>query len=330
MRRMGLTKYFGRAGQARLPSMIGAAALGALALLLVVDATGRAGRDTKLLIVLGAFAIMLTITVCFGWSIDRAWARARRSAERRVSSFNDEFVARVSHQLRTPLTSIVGYAQLIEARTDEDTEAVTTVIAQSVELSCLVDDLTTTARLDANLLSIEPRPVAVGDAIATATAFVDLLGTSVDVDCREADVLVDPDVFRHVVRNLLFNAHRHGRPPITVRGQPTEDRYVLQVVDEGPGIPAGVESAMFGRFVHGDDDDPGHRAVGLGLAVAQELTELMGGEIAYRRFQGETHFILDLPLVRSRRRRSLRSPTSIGAVQDEAFMPSVSLTTTRR
>lgn len=327
---MGLTKDFGRAGQARLPSMIGAAALGALALLLVVDATGRVGRDTQLLIVLGAFAIMLMITVCFGWSIDRAWAQARRSADRRVSSFNEELVARISHQLRTPLTSIVGYAQLIETRIDEDAEAVTTVIAQSVELSCLVDDLTTTARIDADLLLIEARPVAVEDEIATAAALVDLLGTSVHVDCREADVLVDPELFRHVVRNLLFNAHRHGRPPISVRGQPTADRYVLQVVHEGPGIPEGVESAMVGRFVRGGDNDWGRRALGLGLAVAKELTELMDGEIAFRRFQGETHFILDLPLVRSRRRRSLRSPAFVGAFQNEAFAPPPSLTTTRR
>lgn len=327
---MGLTKDLGRAGQARLPSMIGAAALGALALLLVVDATGRAARDTKLLIVLGAFAVMLTLTVCFGWGIDRAWARAERAADRRVSSFNGEFVARISHQLRTPLTSIVGYAQLIEPSSDEDTEAVTTVIAHSVELSCLVDDLTTTARIDAGLLSVEARTVSVRDEVAAATGLVDLLGTGVQIECQYAEVLVDPELFRHVVRNLLFNAHRHGRPPFSVRGQPTYNRYVLQVVDEGPGIIDGVEAAMFGRFVHGGDDDRGRRAPGLGLAVVKELTELMDCEIAYRRFQGETHFILDLPLVRTRNRRSVRSPASAGVLHPENPAPLAGLTTTRR
>lgn len=310
--------------------MIGAAALGALALFLIVDFTGRASRETELVIVLSGFAIMLTITVCFGWSIDRAWARARRAADRRVSLFNDDFVARISHQLRTPLTSIVGYAQLIEARTDEDTEAVTTVIAQSVELSCLVDDLTTTARIDAGLLSVEAGAVAIGDEIAAATGFVDLLGSRVQVDCQDAEVLADPELLRHVVRNLLFNAHRHGHPPISVRGRPTEDRYVLQVVDEGSGITDGAESAMFGRFVHGGDDDQGRRALGLGLAVAKELTGLMDGEIAYRRFQDETHFIVDLPLVRSRSRRSVRFPKSVGVAAHEGPAQIASLATTRR
>ncbi len=265
-------------------------------LLLLVEAIGRADGETKLVVVLGAFGVILAISTFYGWSIDRIWRRTHRSADLRASAFKDDFVVRISHQLRTHLTGIVGYAQLIEPRSADEVEAVSTVVSQSVELSELIDDLAIMARIDAGVITVEPQPVSVKDEAASAAGLLELLGTEVRIECSDAEVDVDPGLFGHVLRNLLLNAHRHGRPPVTVRGRASQGRYVLQVVDEGSGVSEEIKDELFGRFVRGRNS-PG--PLGLGLAVVKELAGRMDCEISYRHFRGETHFVLTLPLVRA-------------------------------
>lgn len=327
---MGLPNILGRPGPARLLSALAAAAFGSISLLLLVHVGGEADRVAELLVAVGGFGLMLAIATSYGWLIDRVWRQTNKAVDIEITAFKDEFIARLSHQLRTHLTGIVGYAQLIETRSADDVEAVSTVVAQSIELTSVVDDLVVTARVDADLLTVHPRTVSVWDEATAVMELLDLLGANVQLDCRDGEILVDSVLFRHVLRNLLVNAHRHGRPPVALRGRASGEHYILQVVDRGPGVDHEMAEQLFGRFVHRAHDERAPGALGLGLAVVKELSDRLGWAVTYRRLNEETHFILTLPLARSRIGRLAQLPMTAGLSFSDPRFVTDSLATTGR
>jgi signal transduction histidine kinase len=303
-----------RKGPARVLSAVTVAAAGAAALfwLMTANGNGTAGAQ-ELFLLMCAFALLLAIAGGYGWTMDRVWRRTQEAASDELTLFKDDFVARVSHELRSPLTGIVGAARSIDLDDlpDEDADAMRTIVARSAELSGIVDDLIIAARTDADLLAVDPLPVLVLAQVEEAVDFVRLLGADTTVECEDAVVLTDPERFRHVLRNLLVNAYRHGLPPLSVRGRVSGRHYVCQVVDRGPGVAAEVESAMFDRFVHTGSKDREPGSLGLGLAVAADLAFSMESEISYRRINGETHFVITIPLADRRRRPRHRRDASV-------------------
>lgn len=259
-------------------------------------------------------AALVPLVLAGGWWFERRCRRADRRAHTRAASelsvLQDELIANVSHELRTPLTGIVGYAHLLDESTlgAAETEAVSVIMAQAAELSRLVDDRMTAARLDAGMLSFDLRETSIVAETQEAASFLRLHGETVEVDCREASVWVDPERLRQVLRNLVVNAHHHGRPQIRIAGNLRGDRYILQVVDHGPGVPAEIEERLFERFVHQGDTPRVTGSVGLGLAVVQELCQAMGASVSYRHIRGETHFIVSLPIYRPERVKSVDVP----------------------
>lgn len=294
-----------RKGPARVLSAVTVASAGAAALfwLMTTTGSGTAGAE-EVFLLMCAFALLLAIAGGYGWTMDRVWRRTREAAGDELTLFRDDFVARVSHELRSPLTGIVGAARSIDLDDlpEGDADAMRTIVSRSAELSGIVDDLIIAARADADLLAVDPLPVAVLAQVEEAVDFVRLLGANAMVECDDAVVLADPERFRHVLRNLLVNAYRHGLPPLSVRGRVSGRHYVCQVVDRGPGVAPEVESAMFDRFVHTGSTDREPGSLGLGLAVAADLAASMDGEISYRRINGETHFVITVPLADRHRR----------------------------
>ncbi|MGH8926887.1 MAG: sensor histidine kinase [Acidimicrobiia bacterium] len=263
------------------------------------SALGRVADVVRFLL---AFALPAAGITVYRWVMNRQRQRAelrlRIESERAINRSKDEFIANVSHELRTPLTGIIGFAQLLEeANLDPvDLEVVKLIVDQSAELSRMVDDLLTAARADANALTINPRSVCIGDEVAEVVRFVELMRTEVEVSCQEATVLIDPERFRQVLRNLLVNARKHGGTKIKVRGMIRDGRYVCTVIDDGPGVPAHVQERLFSRFVHTGESPVIMGSVGLGLAIVSELCRLMGCEVAYQRVRGETWFSVTMPL----------------------------------
>jgi|FLYL01.1.fsa_nt_gi signal transduction histidine kinase len=254
----------------------------------------------------GGRALPFVAVVAVTWGaveVARRWAV--NLAERRTGGIVEELahakerlIANVSHGLRTPLTGIVGFAHVLSdrVRDPDDREACSAILSQAAELGRIVDDLVTSARVDAGLVDVNPVEVWISEQLDRVVEFLDLLGVPVNVDCEEALIRVDPEKFRQVLRNLVVNAHQHGRPQVRVEGGVRGDRYVLSVVDRGPGVPVELQPVMFERFPD-RPDRPIVGRVGLGLPVAQELCRMMDAEITYRRLNGETHFVLSVPLV---------------------------------
>ncbi|MGQ0848510.1 MAG: sensor histidine kinase [Actinomycetota bacterium] len=260
------------------------------------------GRVSDVVGFLLAFALPVAGMTAYRWVTNRQRRQAELSlrikSEMAISKSKDEFIANVSHELRTPLTGIIGFAQILDQSNlePEHGEVVRLIVDQSADLSRMVDDLLTAARADADALSISPRVVSIKSEVAEVVRFVELMRTEVEVDCQEAKVMIDPERYRQVLRNLLVNAHKHGGSRIKVSGVAKEDTYVCTVIDDGPGVPAHVEGRLFSRFVHTGETPVIMGSVGLGLAIVQELCRLMRCEVSYRRVRGETWFSVTIPL----------------------------------
>ncbi|HEY3427822.1 MAG TPA: HAMP domain-containing sensor histidine kinase [Acidimicrobiia bacterium] len=264
--------------------------------------TSVLGRVADIVRFLLAFALPAAGMTVYRWVMNRQRTqtemRLKVESERAINKSKDEFIANVSHELRTPLTGIVGFARLLESSDLEPSslEVVRLIVDQSAELSRMVDDLLTAARADANALTINLIDASIQSEVDEVVRFVELMRTEVEVFCQDAMVVIDPERFRQVLRNLLVNARKHGGSKIKVRGVVKDSKYICTVIDDGAGVPTHVQERLFSRFVHTGEAPVIMGSVGLGLAIVQELCRLMDCEVSYRRVKGETWFSVTMPL----------------------------------
>ncbi|TCM51670.1 cell wall metabolism sensor histidine kinase WalK [Kribbella sp. VKM Ac-2568] len=218
-----------------------------------------------------------------------------------------QFVADASHELRTPLTTIHGYAELSLRRPDPEqlTHAMGKVLVEATRMTSLVEDLLLLARLDAGR-PLERRPVDLTRLAMESVADAMIVGPDHRWALRlpEDPVMVDGDEQRlhQVVSNLLTNARRHTPPGTTVTVTLSADDShlaVLTIHDNGPGIPETLQRTVFKRFSRSDISrtrDSG--GSGLGLSLAQSITEAHGGALTVTSRSGNTSFTLALPRTR--------------------------------
>lgn len=215
------------------------------------------------------------------------------------------FIADASHELRTPLSSIRGYAQLSlgEAGPMTPTQARSfdRIESEAQRMASLVDDLLLLARLDAGQAlrreEVELTLLAV-DAVSDAQAADATHEWRLDVTDDLISVPGDENRLRQVIANLLRNAQTHTPAGTTVTLSLTREgsEAVLRVADTGPGIDPGVADRLFDRFARADDArnrDAG--STGLGLSIAQAITEAHGGRISVESAPGRTVFEVRLP-----------------------------------
>ncbi len=195
----------------------------------------------------------------------------------------------VSHDLRTPLTSIQGYAEAIADGVASDTPAAATVIVNEAKrLERLVADLLDLARLGADRLSLHVGPTDAGEVVGTAAgAFqgrATEAGLRLEVPPPPPGVVVaaDPDRLAQVVANLVENGLSFARGAVTVRVVPRPAGAVaasVLVEDDGPGIAAADLQRIFDRFYQADRGASARGGLGLGLAIVAELVRAMGGRV---------------------------------------------------
>jgi signal transduction histidine kinase len=212
---------------------------------------------------------------------------------RRMERVRSDFVANASHELKTPLTSIRGYA---EALADEPPEGMrkqflTSILNNTLRLQRLVDDLLDLSRLESGGWSANVESVLVSEVVDEAW---DLVGPRADhiveLEMRGDGVAVgDRQGLVHVLRNLLENAVRHtpsgGHVTVKValaadESGEDESRIEIAVVDDGEGIPAAALPRIFERFYRADSSRARHvGGTGLGLAIVKHLVSAMRGEV---------------------------------------------------
>jgi len=213
----------------------------------------------------------------------------------------DQLIASVSHEIRTPLSSIVGFAELLREAGDlsreERQEMIELVAQESADLTNIVDDLLVAAKSDLGRLELASVPVDLRAQAAQAVEGIDS-GRSRIISIPSATVrcLGDPARVRQIIRNLLSNAIKYGGDEITIDVGSTDGVGVLEVGDNGPGVPATERSRIFDAYERGDQPTGLTHSLGLGLHISRSLAHRMGGDLTYRYESGRSVFELSLPL----------------------------------
>ena len=218
--------------------------------------------------------------------------------ERALNRSKDQLIANLSHELRTPLTGIYTSALTIEevgfSDLDLSHELTGIIIDQSADLTRMVEDLLISAQADAGRLRFDLRPTEIEKLTTDLEKEFVRFDAQIDFALEPGCVLVDPGRLRQLLRNLVSNAAKYGDGKVDVKGRRAGSIYVVEVVDDGPGVPPDVEKRMFERFVHRGDQPLLVGSVGLGLAISKVLAEGMSGGITYRRDDNSTTFEVTL------------------------------------
>ena len=223
---------------------------------------------------------------------EREAAAARDAAQRQL-------LADISHDLRTPITSIAGYTDALQRGLGDEPERYLAVIAAKAEaLAQLTDDLFYAARIDAGDLELARGPIDLAEAVRRSVLGFEpqLAGAGVHVDVRIPDerCMVDADqsALARILTNLVSNSVHHGAGMTTFGVAMASDRgeSLVQVSNDGARLPEDAER-LFRRGVAGPSG-----GTGLGLAIARELAEQMGGSVtAANDPDGTVTFTLAMP-----------------------------------
>jgi len=208
------------------------------------------------------------------------------AALERSRGLERQFLLAVSHDLRTPLTSIRGFAEAIaEGKAPDDAQAAAVITAESRRLERLVRDLLELAKLDARRFSLDVRATDVAEVVTeTAEGFrpaADDAHVQLDVVTNGQGLLAtaDPDRLAQVVANLVENALKFASGAITVGAARSGGAVVLWVDDDGPGIPADDLPRVFERFFTSTRTPARQVGSGLGLSIVRELVDAMGATV---------------------------------------------------
>jgi signal transduction histidine kinase len=265
----------------------------------LVEASERlAGGDLDARVKVGG----LTETAALGRAFNEmAEELQRRAGERdQLDRMKDEFVLTASHELRSPLTAVQGFAEILtlerEKLSPKQAETVEIILDNSRHLVRLLNDLLDLARSDAGQLKIEPAPTEpatlIADAERAIRGQIEARGQTLSEEIEPGlpAVAADRDRIRQVMVNLLANANEYcpEGAEIRLRARRSADEVEIGVIDDGPGIPPDQLEHIFERFTRGDAGMTQRvGGTGLGLAISKSLVELHGGSISAESTPGE-------------------------------------------
>ncbi|WP_241720253.1 DUF4118 domain-containing protein, partial [Cronobacter sakazakii] len=229
--------------------------------------------------------------------------QARLASER--EQLRNSLLAALSHDLRTPLTVLFGQAEILTldlaAEGSNHAPQASEIRQHVLNTTRLVNNLLDMARIQSGGFNLREEWLTVEEVVGSALKMLEpgLGGRHIELSLSDPLTLihVDGPLFERVLINLLENAAKYAGPRAQtgVRTSWRDDRLDLEVWDNGPGIPAGQEQAIFAKFARGNKESaiPG---VGLGLAICQAIVEVHGGEIyARNRPEGGASFHVLLP-----------------------------------
>jgi two-component system, OmpR family, sensor histidine kinase BaeS len=258
----------------------------------LVEAAGRlATGDRSARVAVGGLAETATLGTAFNEMAEELEQEESRREE--LDRLKDEFVLTASHELRSPLTSVQGFAELLmldrDSLTPRQAETVEIILDNCRHLVRLLNDLLDLARSDAGRLSIRPQPTEVAplidDVVRTMRAQTEAGNQSLTANVQSGLPLinVEPDRIRQILVNLITNAHEYSPEgaQIATFAHAVGAEVEIAVSDNGPGIPADQLGRIFERFTRGDAGLTQRvGGTGLGLAISKSLVELHGGSIA--------------------------------------------------
>ena len=233
--------------------------------------------------------------------------------EMRLASQKTDFVSNVSHELKTPLTSIRMFSELLErdqgANPERTVEYSSVISKEASRLTRLINRLLDFSRLDRGEMKLNCESIDLGalvqETIENHRPQIEGEGFTLSLSLPDPDaraiVRGDSDALSQVVLNLISNAEKYAREGKVIDVEvvpPTEEVVAFSVSDRGPGISRTVQRRIFEKFFRGDESiSSGIEGSGIGLALSRQIIELHGGSIRYeRRDGGGSRFMVELPL----------------------------------
>jgi signal transduction histidine kinase len=236
-----------------------------------------------------------------------AEARLKYLEERELSKLKDEFVSTVSHELKTPLTSMRLYLSLLEQEkqgklTDDQKKTLAIIHAESRRLSSLIDDILDLSRLEHNKVKLKSEEVPLHELVTTSVHrnLAERKNIVLTVDIPEdMRVVVDPDRFKQVLINLYSNAIKFTDTggKIQIKARTLAKTWELSVMDNGCGIPQDKQRRLFTKFFQAENYLTRQvGGTGLGLAIAKHIVDLHHGKISvHSRVNHGTTFTVSIP-----------------------------------
>ncbi|MCB9640467.1 MAG: HAMP domain-containing histidine kinase [Myxococcales bacterium] len=265
----------------------------------IQGASGRYLFDMMLLVCCVALVLL-----ALGVYIYREWSRDMHEASQRVT-----FVTQVSHELKTPLTNIRLYAELLEKRVpEEDPRAqrhIRVIVDESQRLSRLIHNILTFSRQQRQKHKLHPQLCypheLVQRIIEQFTPTFQTNGIDIEQGAPLTQtVYVDPDAVEQILGNLLNNVEKYASEGAWMSidyKQTNETHLNIEICDKGPGIPLHLQEHIFQPFVRGSDKlSDGVTGTGIGLTIARELARQMGGDLYLQPCKEGACFCLTLPI----------------------------------
>jgi signal transduction histidine kinase len=257
----------------------------------LVDAAGRlAAGDLSARVEVGGLSETATLGRAFNEMAGQLEVDAREREQ--LDRLKDEFVLTASHELRSPLTSVQGFAELLMLERDKLTpkqlETVEIILDNCRHLGRLLNDLLDLTRSDAGRLALRREPTApaplIEEVVRTMRGQTESATQSLTLHLEPdlPPIDVEPGRIRQILVNLVTNAHEYSpeRASVEVSARVVGSEVEITVTDDGPGIPADQLEHIFERFTRGDAGLTQRvGGTGLGLAISKSLVELHGGTI---------------------------------------------------
>jgi signal transduction histidine kinase len=248
-------------------------------------------------------AVLIAAILLGGWMMAETARRQMRMAQQKT-----DFVSNVSHELKTPLTSIRMFADMLAEQrvTDPNRQAnyLRIISAESARLTRLINNVLDFARMERGAPSGERRAC---DLVEITREVVDTcrphlnslnIALALEVEAEALPVTGDRDALGQIVLNLLSNAEKYGGREILVRVRHCDGAVCVDVLDRGPGIPPKKLEEIFEPFRRLDDSlTSGVSGSGLGLTLARRMAKDHGGNVIYSpRDGGGSCFTLSMPV----------------------------------
>jgi signal transduction histidine kinase len=264
----------------------------------------RASVRRQVAVFTGAFGVLLVVIVA---GVALTWRLVRRETE--MARLKSDFVANVSHDLKTPLSVIRMFGETLEmGRVTDETkrrEYYRVITRESERLSRLIDNVLDFSRIEGGRRRYDFAPTAVEPLVrATLAAFAypltqQAFKVELDVAPDLPEVVMDADAVGQALANLVDNAIKYSGDEkwLTVEARVVQGELALAVVDRGIGIPAAEQARIFEKFYRvGRSETQGRRGSGVGLALVRHVADAHGGRVTVESHPGEgSRFTLWIP-----------------------------------
>ena len=234
----------------------------------------------------------------------------KNEALRQADELKNNFIQHISYEFRSPLTSIIGFAQMLSdpklgTLTSKQSEYMEHILASSSALLALIDDILDLATIDAGIMELDLVDVDIQETIKAVTEGVNdrLINSNVELEVHlPKDVgtfVADQSRIRQILFNLVSNAINFSTDSgkVAISCERLKDRILFKIQDNGIGIPKEYLPKVFENFVSWGKEEK-RRGVGLGLPIVKRFVEMHGGQVTVESKEGEgTQVTVSLPLV---------------------------------